>query len=218
MNIEQARFNMIEQQIRPWEVLDQSVLDTIAKIRREDFVPPACRALAFVDMSIPLTVDGVATGQHMFSPKQEARLLQELKPRSSDHVLEIGAGSGYMAALLASRTHSVQSWETHPALAAFAAANLTRAGLNNAKVVEGDGFTAQGAFDIIAVSGAVEALPPALLDLLKPGGRLVAIVGAEPVMSAVLVTRLGESFDEVKLFETLVQPLTGGPRLQRFKF
>jgi protein-L-isoaspartate(D-aspartate) O-methyltransferase len=223
MNFEQARFNMIEQQIRPWEVLDIETLETVARVKREDYVPAAYKNLAFSDLEIPLTVDGVATGEAMFSPKMEARLLQEVAPKAHDEVLEIGAGSGYMAALLAARSARVESWEIHPALAAFAQRNLTAGGVPNAKVLIGDGFAGTAAanrgYDVIVLSGAVEVLPQPLMHQLKLGGRLAAIVGQAPVMSAVLVTRLDETqFDQVRLFETLVKPLAGGPRAQRFKF
>jgi protein-L-isoaspartate(D-aspartate) O-methyltransferase len=219
VNIETARFNMIEQQIRPWDVLDQSTLDTVALVRREVFVPQAYRNLAFMDMEIPLTVNGQATGEAMFAPKMEARLLQELALRPADQVLEVGAGSGYMAALMAHRAQSVVTYERLPVLAEFARANLAHNQCVNVKVVHGDGFTAKGTFQAIALSGAVSSLPSNLLELLAIGGRMAAIVGTAPVMSAVLVTRLGETqFDTVKLFETLVKPLTGGPQAEKFKF
>ncbi len=223
MNFEQARFNMIEQQIRPWEVLDIETLETVAKVKREAYVPSAYRSLAFSDLEIPLTLDGVATGEAMFSPKMEARLLQEVAPKTRDEVLELGTGSGCMAALLAARSASVESWELHPALVAFAQRNLAAGGVLNAKVMAGDGFAGAAAgnreYDVIVLSGAVEVLPQPLMHQLKPGGRLAAIVGQAPVMSAILVTRLDDTqFDQVRLFETLVKPLCGGPRLQRFKF
>jgi protein-L-isoaspartate(D-aspartate) O-methyltransferase len=219
LNIETARFNMIEQQIRPWDVLDQSTLDTVALVRREAFVPEAYRNLAFMDMEIPLNVNGQTTGESMFEPKMEARLLQELALRPADQVLEVGAGSGYMAALMAHRAQSVVTYERLPVLAEFARANLARNQCANVKVVQGDGFTARGTFQAIALSGAVASLPTQLLELLAIGGRMAAIVGTAPVMSAVLVTRLGETeFDTVKLFETLVKPLVGGPQAEKFKF
>lgn len=219
MNIETARFNMIEQQIRPWDVLDQSVLDTVALVRREAFVPEAYRTLAFMDMEIPLNVGGQSTGESMFAPKMEARLLQELAPRPADQALEIGAGSGYMAALLAHRVQSVVTYERLPVLADFAQANLARNSCANVKVVQGDGFTAKGTFQVIAVSGAVASVPQGLMDLLALGGRMAVIVGSAPVMSAMLITRVGDAqFDSVKLFETLVKPLVGGPQPEKFRF
>jgi protein-L-isoaspartate(D-aspartate) O-methyltransferase len=222
MNFEQARFNMIEQQIRTWEVLDQATLDTLAAVKREDFVPAPYRAMAFSDLEIPLNVDGAAPGEVMFAPKLEARLLQELTVKPTDTILEIGAGSGYMAALLASRGQTVQTWERQPALAAFARANLSRGGMSSVTVREGDGFAAShgaNAFDVILLSGAVERLPEDLFESLKLGGRFIAIVGQAPVMSAVLVTRTGEDqFTQVKLFETLTTLLVGGPTVERFRF
>jgi len=223
MNIEQARSNMIEQQIRPWEVLDSSTLETLACVKREAFVPPGCENLAFSDVELPLTVDGVSTGESMFSPKMEARLLQELSPKSEDTVFEIGSGSGYMAALLSARTRHVQTWEIHPGLATFAKTNLAKTGFTNALVMAGDGFRGINAsnteYDLIVLSGAVEVLPESLQQRLRIGGRMTVIVGQAPVMSAVLVHRSGPSqFDQIKLFETLVRPLTGGPQLERFRF
>ena len=223
MNIEQARLNMIEQQIRPWEVLDPATLETIAHVKREAFVPFGCENLAFSDLELPLTVDGVATGELMFSPKMEARLLQELSPKIQDTVFEIGSGSGYMAALLAARTHHVQTWEINPLLETFAKTNLAKNKVTNVVVMRGDGFTGINAnktdYDLIVLSGAVEILPQALLQRLRVGGRMTAIVGQAPVMSAILVHRSGPSqFDQIKLFETLVQPLVGCPHLERFRF
>lgn len=219
MNIETARFNMIEQQIRTWDVLDQSILDTVALVRREAFVPEAYRNLAFMDMEIPLNINGQATGESMFAPKMEARLLQELAPRPADQALEIGSGSGYMAALLAHRAQNVVTYERIACLADFAKANLARNGCANVQVVHGDGFSAKGTYQIIALSGAVASLPQNVLELLSIGGRMAAIVGSAPVMSAVLVTRVSDTqFDSVKLFETLVKPLVGGPVQEKFKF
>jgi protein-L-isoaspartate(D-aspartate) O-methyltransferase len=219
VNIETARFNMIEQQIRPWDVLDQTTLDTVALVRREAFVPQAYRNLAFMDMEIPLNINGQMTGESMFAPKMEARLLQEMAPRPADQVLEIGAGSGYMAALLAHRAQSVVTYERLPVLAEFARTNLANNHCANVKVVTGDGFTAKGTFQVIALSGAVASLPRDVLELLAIGGRLTAVVGTAPVMSAVLVTRMSDTqFDTVNLFETLVKPLVGGPQAEKFRF
>lgn len=209
MNIELARFNMIEQQIRPWEVLDQDVLSLLAIVKREDFVPAGCRALAFFDTEVPLP-----HGQAMLAPKVEARLLQAVHLARHERVLEVGAGTGYMAALLAHRAQQVTSLEIRPALAAMAAANLRHAGIANATVREADGsqgLPGEGPFDVIVLSGSVAAVPQALLEQLKPGGRLVAIVGQEPVMQATLVTRVGASqFKHEELFDT------SAPRLQGF--
>jgi protein-L-isoaspartate(D-aspartate) O-methyltransferase len=226
VNVEQARFNMIEQQIRPWDVLDPAVLSLLAVVKREDFVPPEHRALAFVDMEIPLR-EGGAAGQVMLAPKVEARLLQELQVQRHESVLEIGAGSGYMAALLAHRAQQVLSFEIQPELARMAERNLKRAGVLNARIVEGDGSRglggADGPFDVIALSGSVAELPPALLAALKVGGRLAAIVGTPPVMRATLVTRVGPGeslgeFRRVELFDTVAPPLRGFAEPPRFRF
>ena len=190
MNIEQARFNMIEQQIRPWDVLDQSVLSLLAVVKREDFVPAAFKAMAFVDAEVPLP-----GGQCMLAPKVEARLLQELAVLKHESVLEVGAGSGFMAALLGHKAQQVHTLEIDPALAAMARANLRRAGSVNVTVLHADGahgLAAEGPFDVIVLSGSVAEVPPALLAQLKLGGRLVAVVGQLPIMRASLTTRRTE--------------------------
>jgi len=219
MNIEQARFNMIEQQIRPWDVLDGQVLSLLAIVRREDFVPAAYRALAFVDSELPLAPGGMG-GQVMLVPRVEARLLQEAQVQRHERVLEIGAGSGFMAALLAHRAQAVITLERVPALAAMAAANLRRAGVHNASVREMDGshgLSADGPFDVIMLSGSVAAVPPALLEQLKPNGRLLAIVGQEPVMRALRVTRLSDqAFKTEELFDTVAPRLFGFAEPTRF--
>ena len=217
MNLEQARFNMIEQQIRPWAVLDQAVLSLLAAVRREDFVPPAYRALAFVDTEVPLP-----EGQCMLAPKVEARLLQDLHVGRHERVLEVGAGSGFMAALLAHRAQRVTTLETRPVLAAMARANLQRAGIANADVREADGskgWSAEAPFDVILLSGSVPNVPQALLDQLKVGGRLAAIEGQEPVMRAVLFTKVAErQHRRVELFDTVATRLDGFPEPSRFSF
>jgi protein-L-isoaspartate(D-aspartate) O-methyltransferase len=220
MNIELARFNMIEQQIRPWEVLDQAVLSLLATVRREDFVPPALKALAFVDTQVPL-----GEGQCMLEPKVEARLLQELQVQRHERVLEIGTGSGFMAALLAHRAMQVISLECRPALAGTARANLARNGIVNAKVVEvtaaagARGLPGEAPFDAIVLSGSVAEVPLALLQQLKPGGRLVAVVGEEPIMRARLYTRAGEAaFTQTDLFDTVAPRLEGFAEPTRFHF
>ena len=191
MNIEQARFNMIEQQIRPWDVLDAQVLQLLATVKREDFCPLAHKALAFVDMDIPLRANG-AQGQSMLSPKVEARLLQDLAVHKHEKVLEIGTGSGYMAALLAHRAQRVISLEIVPELARIARENLQKAGVHNCEVRVADGskdISVDGPFDVIVLSGSVAHVPATLLAQLKPGGRLAAIVGDEPTMCATFVTK-----------------------------
>lgn len=225
MDFERARFNMIEQQIRPWDVLDLEVLDLLSQVRREEFVPAAHRALAFADLMIPLrepTEEAQRRGWCMLEPKMEARLLQDVAPRAHEKVLEIGAGSGYMAALLASRAQRVISLELEPELARMARENLQRAGIRNAEVREGDGakgLPAEGPFDVIVLSGSVSEIPQVLLNQLKVGGRLAAIVGSEPVMRATFVTRTGEaSFDTRQPWDTLAPRLANFPEPSRFHF
>ena len=217
MNIELARFNMIEQQIRPWEVLDQAVLSLLAIVKREDFVPAAHRELAFVDTEVPLPA-----GQAMLAPKVEARLLQALGVARHERVLEVGAGSGYMAALLAHKAQQVLSLEIRPALASMAAANLRHAGIANASVREADGSMGQAdeaPFDVILLSGSLASVPQPLLDQLKIGGRLAAIVGQEPVMRAMLITRVSASqFKREVLFDTVAPRLSGFAEPPAFRF
>lgn len=217
MNLELARFNMIEQQIRPWEVLNQGVLSLLALVKREDFVPTAYRALAFVDTEVPLPC-----GQSMLEPKVEARLLQELAVLRHERVLEIGTGSGYMAALLAHQAQHVISLEIQPELARMATDNLRRASILNVQVREADGargLPAEGPFDVIVLSGSVADVPLALLNQLKVGGRLVAVVGQLPVMRAVLTTRSSEAgFGRVDLFDTVAPRLSGFDEPSRFTF
>jgi protein-L-isoaspartate(D-aspartate) O-methyltransferase len=222
MDIERARFNMIEQQIRPWNVLDQDILDLLAVVRREEFVPPPYAAMAFTDMEIPLTVGGRQTGEFMLAPKVEARLLQELAVRRHESVLEIGAGSGHMAALLAHRARQVDSLEIDADLARFATANLARAGIQNATVRHADGSDPAGnlpSYDVIVLSGSVPFVPEFLLGKLNPGGRLAAIVGELPVMHARIMTRAqGPGWASAMLFETVARPLRGFPARERFRF
>ncbi len=227
MNYEQARFNMIEQQIRPWEVLDSQVLSLLAVVRREDFVPPAKKALAFVDMEIPLSSK---PGQCMLAPKVEARILQDLAVQKHEKVLEIGAGSGYMAALLAHRAQQVITLEIDPDLAQLARDNLKKAGIYNAEVRTGDGAAKlgqavssndplSGPFDVIVLSGSVADVPSGLLAMLKTGGRLSAIVGAEPMMRATLVTRVGDNaFRTTQAWDTVAPRLANFPEPSRFSF
>ena len=195
MNFEQARFNMIEQQIRPWEVLDGEVLALLSVVKRENFVPAGLKAMAFVDMELPLR-EGGARGQAMLAPRLEARLLQDLAVQSHERVLEIGTGSGYMAALLAHRAAHVLSLEIDAELAAQARKNLAQEGISKVDVRQADGVAgaaADGPFDVIVLSGSVAEVPQALLTQLKVGGRLAAIVGDEPMMRATLVTRNSET-------------------------
>ncbi|MCP5266374.1 MAG: protein-L-isoaspartate O-methyltransferase [Burkholderiaceae bacterium] len=223
MDFERARHNMIEQQIRPWNVLDQDVLDLLYAVRREDFVPPAYRQLAFTDVEIPLVVDGEQTGETMLEPKVEARILQSLGLRKHESVLEIGTGSGYMAALLAHRARRVRSVEIQPSLARFAQSNLSAAGVQNCEVETRNGaeFIEPGEerFDVIVVSGGLRFVPDGLLDRLGPEGRCAVIVGQDPVMWAQIVRRLGPSrFATEALFETVAPPMIGFPQREGFRF
>ena len=224
MNLETARFNMIEQQIRPWDVLDPAVLSLLSTVRREDFVPPAMRALAFVDTQVPL-VPGQPHGPAMLEPKVEARLLQELQVQRHEKVLEIGTGSGFMAALLAHRAQQVLTLESQPELARLARASLLRNGLANVRVIDvtadagAHGLAAEAPFDVILLSGSVPEVPRELLQQLKPGGRLAAVVGDEPVMRARLFKRVGDAaWSETDLFDTVAPRLQGFAEPTRFHF
>ena len=225
MNLEQARFNMIEQQIRPWDVLDAHVLDLLSVVRREDFVPPAHRALAFADLEIPLKDDdsAVALGQVMLAPRVEARMLQDLNVQKHEKVLEIGTGSGFMAALLGHRAQRVLSLEIDESLAATAQANLQRAGVMNVEVRVADGSQANlasdGPFDAILLSGSVAQLPETLLELLKPGGRLMAVVGDEPMMRATLVRHAeGGGWVSTQPWDVITPRLLNFAEPARFRF
>ncbi|PXW23632.1 protein-L-isoaspartate O-methyltransferase family protein [Paraburkholderia caballeronis] len=217
MNIEQARFNMIEQQIRPWEVLDQDVLNLLSIVKREQFVPEVYADLAFADLEIPLP-----NGQHMLAPRVEARVLQELTVKKHESVLEIGAGSGYMAALLAHRAQQVLTVEIDIELAEFARRNLAKNGIVNAEVAQGDGargWAASAPYDVICVSGGLPVVPQELLEQLKIGGRLAAFVGTAPVMEAQIITRIDDKQYRIAVvFETYVEPLQNALQPPRFRF
>ncbi|MFB0936796.1 MAG: protein-L-isoaspartate O-methyltransferase [Propionivibrio sp.] len=221
MNTEKARFNMIQQQIRPWEVLDPGVLALLSVVKREQFVPAAHKDLAFADVEIPLKANA-QLGQTMLAPRVEARFLQELAIKNTDKVLEIGTGSGYMAALLAAKAEFVNSVEIDPELVELARRNLQRAGVANVSVDQGDGslgWDLYAPYDAIIVSASLPVLPETLLRQLKIGGRLVAIVGEEPVMEAQLVKRTDENaFSTVNLFETVVAPLVNAQQPSKFLF
>jgi len=224
-NRESARSKMIEQQIRPWNVLDPNVLELLSEMRREEFVPASHRHLAFVDMELPLPEQQV-----MLAPKVEARLLQELSLTPTDRVLEIGTGSGFMAALMARLAANVLTIEKHASLAELAAGNLDRTGIQNVEVVTANGLVenprwAHVGFDVVVVSGAVERVPEVLIDRLNPGGRLAAIVGTAPVMQAILMERVGSglaaSVSGMRtsvLFDTLTKPMEDAPRVSKFTF
>jgi protein-L-isoaspartate(D-aspartate) O-methyltransferase len=225
VNIEQARFNMIEQQIRPWDVLDARVLAILSAVKREDFVPLAHKALAFVDMAIPLrgpSEEALRLGQCMLAPRVEARLLQDVSVQAHERVLEIGTGSGYMAALLAQQAQRVISLEIAPDMAQLAQDNLVRAGVRNVEVRLADGAAAklpEEPFDVIVLSGSVAHVPNSLLQQLKPGGRLIGIVGNEPVMCATLITRTDLAhWRTEELWDTVAPRLMHFPEDARFTF
>jgi protein-L-isoaspartate(D-aspartate) O-methyltransferase len=217
MNVEQARFNMVEQQIRPWDVLDTAVLDLLFEVKRERFVPQGYAGLAFADLEIPL-----GHGESMMQPKVEARILQELGVKPGDTVYEVGTGSGYLTALLAKRARHVTSAEIHPDLSARAKANLAAAGIGNVTLLEGDSARSplgEKAYDAIVLTGSTPVLPPAFVARLNPGGRLVAVVGDAPVMKAVLVEAVGTGeARRTELFETMVKPLVNAQAPARFRF
>lgn len=217
MNFEQARFNMVEQQIRTWEVLDQDVLDLLYVVRREEFVPAPYRDLALSDLEIP-----IGEGQRMWQPKMEARVLQELSICKTDRVLEVGTGSGYFTALLACRAHHVYSVEISPSLKEAGMRALKAHDFDNITVELGDaagGWSQHGPYDVVVLTGSTPVLPKSMLDQLKPGGRLFAIVGDAPVMSARLITcSIPGSFTITNLFETSFPPLINAAQPNRFEF
>jgi protein-L-isoaspartate(D-aspartate) O-methyltransferase len=221
MNNDIARFNMIEQQIRPWDVLDGQVLSLLSVVKREDFVPMAHKALAFVDMEVPLSSSS-KDGQVMLAPRVEARFLQDAAIQATDKVLEIGTGSGYMAALVAKQAASVLSLEIDAGLAQQARTNLQVAGITNVEVRQADGSQgapADGPFDVIFLSGSVPEVPQALINQLKTGGRLLAVVGEDPVMRASVITRTGDQqWQTSEPWDTLAPRLQGFPEHNRFSF
>jgi protein-L-isoaspartate(D-aspartate) O-methyltransferase len=217
MNPEQARTNMVEQQIRTWEVLDQDVLDLLYVVPREEFVPEKHRTLAFADMEIP-----IGEGQRMWQPKMEARVLQELGLRKTDRVLEVGTGSGYLTALMSHRASRVFSVEIDPKLAEFGRANLERHSADGVTLETGDaarGWGSHAPYDVIVLTGSTPILPRALVEQLAPGGRLFAVVGEAPVMSARLVTAgVPGAWRSTDLFETVIAPLVNADHAPRFRF
>ncbi|MDO4906101.1 MAG: protein-L-isoaspartate O-methyltransferase [Lautropia sp.] len=222
MNIEQARYNMIEQQIRPWNVRDPKVLQLLADVKREEFVPLLWRGIAFADTEVPLTIDEYASGQVMLAPKVEAHILQSTAIRTHESVLEIGTGSGYGTALAAHCSRRVSSWEIDPRLAEFAATNLGRAGLVGLDLRVGDGHqalkSAEGHWDVIILSGAVAIEPIEFLERLATGGRLFCFVGEAPVMEARLYCRTEAGIEYKDVFETIVPALKGFPVASHFHF
>ena len=221
MNFDQARFNMVEQQIRTWDVLDQDVLDLLYVVPREDFVPVAYRTLAFTDMEIPIG-DASASTERMMTPKMEARIVQEVALKKSDRVLEVGTGSGYLSALLAHRTAHVHSVEVNARIAEFGRANLSRHGVDNITLEMGDaarGWSRHAPYDVVVLTGSTPVIPATLLEQLAPGGRLFAVTGNAPVMVAKLVTCSAAGvFAEVELFDTVIAPLINAEQPSRFEF
>lgn len=217
MDIEKARFNMVEQQIRPWDVLDQGVLNLLFKVKREEFVPQPYQGLAFVDMEIPL-----GQGEVMLSPKLEARILQEVAVKKSDKVLEVGTGSGYMTALLAHEAAHVYSVEIIPEFKMQAEQNLKAHGISNATLEIGDaacGWSRQVPYDVIILTGSVPVIPEMFKQNLNLGGRLFVVEGDAPLMEAKLITCVAEGvYNTVVLFETCIAPLKNVQQPQRFVF
>ncbi|KWI51883.1 protein-L-isoaspartate O-methyltransferase [Burkholderia ubonensis] len=217
MNIEQARFNMIEQQIRPWDVLDLEVLGLLSIVKRENFVPAAYRDLAFADLELPLP-----GGHKMLFPRVEARVLQELAVKKHENVLLIGAGSGYLAALFAARAQHVTAVEIDPVVTKLAEDNLRNNGVTNAEVALGDGsrgWPAKAPYDVICVAGGLPVVPQEMLEQLKTGGRLSAFVGGRPVMKAQIITRIDDKqYRVADVFETYVDHLVNAIEPSRFKF
>lgn len=216
-DLEQSRFNMIEQQIRPWDVLDPVVLDLLKQVPREDFVPPQYLGLAFADLEIP-----IGHGQAMLQPKLEARILQSLNLKKTDRVLEIGTGSGYLTALLAKLAAEVVSVDCVAEFTHAALQKLQRQGIANVLLYTGDatrGWAPHSPYDVIVLTGSAPLLPSGLQDQLAPGGRLFAVIGEAPVMQATLIRRIAEdAFRSDVLFETCVPALTGAPQPERFSF
>jgi protein-L-isoaspartate(D-aspartate) O-methyltransferase len=212
MNLEQARFNMVEQQVRPWEVFDQRVLDRLTEVPREDFVPPAFRNLAYADIQIP-----IGHGQVMLPPSIEGRLLQALGIRKQDSVLEIGTGTGYLTMVMASLANHVTSVDIFPELQ-----RLAEHQLENVSLQAGDaarGWSKNGPFDAIAVTGSLPNLPDAFPEALTLGGRLFVVLGQAPVMEAALITRMGEKeWSREGLFETVIPPLLNSEPRPKFTF
>lgn len=217
LDVERARFNMIEQQIRTWEVLDPQVLDLLARVRREEFVPPPHRALAFVDMEIPL-----GHGERMLQPKLEARMVQTLAIGPGDRILEVGTGSGYVTALLATLGAHVYSVDIVPEFTRAAGEKLAAHGIVNATLETGDaarGWDKHGPYDAILLTGSVPVLAESFRTSLATSGRLLAVVGEPPVMQAQLVTKVGgAAYNCAGLFETCIAPLRNAPQPARFVF
>jgi protein-L-isoaspartate(D-aspartate) O-methyltransferase len=217
IDLERARFNMVEQQIRPWDVLDTRVLDLLHVVKREEFVPPAYRDLAFADLEIP-----IGLGEKMLAPKLEARMLQELAITPNDRILEIGTGSGYMTALLASQGAHVYSIDIVDAFLQIAGERLAQHGIKNVTLEKADGargYDKHGPYDAIVLTGSTPVLAEAFAQSLNGGGRLFAVVGEAPVMEARLITCAAPgACSTASLFETCIAPLRNAPQRPRFSF
>ena len=215
--IQTARFNMVEQQVRPWNVSDEAVLALLLSVPRDAFVPAGQEGVAFADLEIPTTA-----GQVMLAPKLAAKLVQELRLQKTDRALEIGTGTGYMTALMANLAERVVSLELRPELVSAAQTNLLKLGIRNAAVRQADGAQGSpldGPFDAIVLAGSVAEVPSALMDQLQIGGRLVAIVGDEPVMRCEVITRTGaNSFTKATPWDANAPRLLNFPTPSRFKF
>jgi protein-L-isoaspartate(D-aspartate) O-methyltransferase len=217
IDYKQARFNMVEQQVRPWNVLDFTVLDILNQVPREDFVPEAYRNLAYSDIAIPIGHD-----EEMLHPKYQGRILQELQIKPTDIALEVGTGTGYLTALMAKMAEHVYSVDIEPDFLKTAALNLSKQNIINVTLEEGDasrGWTDHGPYDVIAVTGSIDEVYDELKANLKVGGRLFAIVGESPTMEAMLYTRTGENtWEEVAIFETDIARLQNATKPQEFEF
>ncbi|MCH9638145.1 MAG: protein-L-isoaspartate O-methyltransferase [Betaproteobacteria bacterium] len=217
MNLEETRSNMVTQQIRTWNVLDDEVLNLLYKLHREKFVLAAYHDMAFVDMEIPL-----GHGQVMLAPKMEARILQELNIKKTDKILEVGSGSGYMTALLAEKGAHVYSVEIIPEFKGMAEKNLAAHDISNVTLEQGDaaqGWSKYAPYDVIVLTGSTPVLPEIFQNSLNPGGRLFAIVGEEPVMDAEIITYVAPGeFNTTKLFETSTVPFINAQQPKRFTF
>ena len=218
MHTDTAREQMIQQQLRAWHVLDQSVLDTFARVPRERFVPPAFAEVAFADTAIPL-----GGGDHMLAPKVAGRIVQAVAPQPTDRVLEIGTGSGFVSACLAAHACSLRSLEIRADLAAQAAQNLLAAGVRNATVEHRDAYAPEalgnGAYEVIVLTGSLPSRDVRFEERLAPGGRMFVVLGSGPVMEASLVTRAADgSLSCAGLFETALKPLVGAPQPSGFRF
>ncbi len=216
MNSEAARRQMIDQQVRAWDVLDADVLETMACVRRELFVPPAMRELAFADAAIAL-----GHGQSMLTPQIQGRILQTLNVQADEEVLEIGTGSGFLAACLARMAGGVSSMEILPDLSAQAAGNLRAAGIGGVNLQVADAMTLseRERYDAIAITASLPVYDPRFEQALRPGGRLFVVVGQAPTMEAMLIRRTGaQQWMRESLFETVIEPLINAPRRQPFVF